>query len=156
MAMARERKEYKVIIKLTHDGASVGEWNPIQLTKIINRMLGEIKSAKVLRNASLLEVCRDSAQQGKAIRLNRIDGKRVECSLLESKKYVWGVISGIPTAITEQQIKENVVGAKVIEVTRLRKTRNGEKCDSLSVMIKLDEMKVLDMHEYSLDTSAMK
>lgn len=51
---------------------------------------------------------------------------------------------GILTAITEQQIKENVVGAKVIEATRLRTTRNGERCDSLSVMIKLDEMKLPD------------
>lgn len=73
--MAREREEYKVIIKLTHDGASFGEWNPIQLTKIINRMLGEIKIAKVLRNGSLLVVCRDSAQRGKAMRLNKTDGK---------------------------------------------------------------------------------
>ena len=107
-------------------------------------MLGEITSAKVLRNGSLLVVCRDSAQQGKAYRISKTDGKKVQCSLFEGKKIVQGVISGIPTAITEQQVKENVMGAKVIEAKRLKTTRNGGKCDSLSVMIKIDETKLPD------------
>ncbi len=46
---------------------------------------------------------------------------------------------GIPTVVSEDQIKDNVVDAKVLEAKRLKKTtRNGEKCNSLSVMIKFD------------------
>lgn len=90
-------------------------------------MLGEIKSAKVLQNGLLLMVCRDSAQQGKANRLCKIDVKRVQCSLFEGKMIVWGVILEIPTAITEQQVRENVMGAKVIEAKHLKITRNGGK-----------------------------
>lgn len=86
-------------------------------------MLGDIKSTKVLRNGSLLVICKDSAQQGKAISVNKIEGKR--CSWFESKMYVQGVITVMPKGITEQQVTENVMGAKVIELKQLRTTRNG-------------------------------
>lgn len=55
---------------------------------------------------------------------------------------IQGVISGIPTDISEEQIKDNMTGAKVLEVKRLTTTRNGEKCNSLSVMIKFNESKL--------------
>ena len=59
---AKQNEEHKIIIKLSQDGASFGEWNPIQLTKTIHKLIGEVKNAKVLRNGSLLIFCRDSAQ----------------------------------------------------------------------------------------------
>lgn len=40
--------EYKIIIKLSQDSASFGEWNPIQLTKLLFKLVGEVKNAKVL------------------------------------------------------------------------------------------------------------
>lgn len=46
-----DRKEHKVIIKLVQEG----EWNPIQLTKAIHKLIGEVRSARVLCNASLLQ-----------------------------------------------------------------------------------------------------
>ncbi len=55
-------------------------------------------------------------QQEKALRLNKIDSKRVQCSLFEYEKFIQGVISGIPTDISEEQIKDNMTGAKVLEV----------------------------------------
>ena len=135
----RKSEEHKINIKLSQDGASFGEWNPIQLTKSIHKLVGEIKNAKVLRNGSLLIFCRDSAQQGKAIRLNKINGKSVQCSVPEDKKLTRRVISGVPTVVSTDQIKDNVTGAKVLEARRLKTTRNGGKCNSLSVIIKFDE-----------------
>ena len=134
----KESEEYKIIIKLSQDGASFGEWNPIMLTKAIHKAVGEVKNAKVLRNGSLLIFCRSSMQQGKAIRVDKIEGKKVQCSIPEDrKKSTRGVISWIPTGVSTDQIKENVVGAKVLEARRLKANRNGEKCDSLSVMLLL-------------------
>lgn len=72
--MERQHDVYKVIIKLTQDGASFGEWYPIQSTKILNRMLGEIKCAKLFHDGFLLVICGDSASQGKAIRMSKIEG----------------------------------------------------------------------------------
>ncbi len=63
-------------------------------------------------------------QQEKTLRLNKIDNKKVQCSLFEYKKLIRGVISGIPTDIPEEQIKDNITGAKVLEVKRLTTNRN--------------------------------
>lgn len=108
-------------------------------SKAINRLIGEVKNARILRNGSLLVECRDSTQQGKAIRLNKFEGKSVSVSILENKQNARGVISGVPLAVSMDQIKGNVTGATVVEARRLRTTRNGEKCDSLSVMIRFEE-----------------
>ena len=43
--------------------------------------MGEIRSAKVLRIGALLIFCRDSAQLGKAIRVNKIEEKRVKATI---------------------------------------------------------------------------
>lgn len=63
----RQDEEHKVIIKLSEEGKTFGEWNPVKLTKALNKLLGEIKNAKVLRNGSLLIVCRNKLQQEKAL-----------------------------------------------------------------------------------------
>ena len=53
-----------VLFKLTQKGDSFEDWNPIKLTKYINKEIGEVRSAKVLRNGSLLVICKDGGQQG--------------------------------------------------------------------------------------------
>lgn len=138
-ARLKQNDEYKVIAKLTQQGESFGEWNPLKLTKIIYNLIGEVNDVKVLQNGTLMIFCRDGAQQGKAIRLNRMGGKGVMRLMLEDKRATRGVISVIPTIVTTDEIKENVKGAKVLEVKRLKANRNGEKFDSLSVMIKFEE-----------------
>lgn len=127
MTVTRNRKdEYKVIVKLSQDGDS----------------LGEVKSARVLHNGALLIFCRDSTQQGKAIRLSKAEGEEVQVTLINNKKLVRGVILGIPTSMSVEQIKENVKGVKVKEAKLLKTTRNGEKHESLSVMLIFDDKKV--------------
>lgn len=75
----------------------------------------------------------------KAIRLNKIEGTKVQATLVEDRRITRGVITGIPTNVSEDQIKESVEGAKVIAVRRLKTTWNGERCDSLVVMLKFEE-----------------
>lgn len=55
------------------------EWNPIHLTKSISKLVGEVKTVKVLRNGSLLIICLDGNQQAEIIKVNKIDGERVQC-----------------------------------------------------------------------------
>lgn len=82
--------------------------NPIQLTKSLNKEIGEIKSAKILRNGSLFIICKDAKQQGKVIRMNKINGKRVECSMANGKKFVKGVVTGILLNISVEDVEKNV------------------------------------------------
>lgn len=126
-----EEEEHKVIIRLEQEGASFGEWNPVLITKGINSLLGEVKSAKVLRSGALLIFCNNSAQLGKAIRLNKIEGKKVKATVAMGGGLTRGVIFGIPLSVPTEQIIKNVKGAKVREIRRLQTTREGQKCDSL-------------------------
>ncbi|CAJ1084286.1 uncharacterized protein LOC113119923 [Xyrichtys novacula] len=143
-ARPKQIEEYKVIIRMTQEGQSFGEWSPVKLTKAIHKVLGEVKRVKVLRSGALLVLCRDGAQQGKAIRMSRMEEKSVVCSMPEVKKVAVGVISNIPTAITCDEIRDNIEGARVLELQRLKTNRNGEKTDSLSVKIRFEEPKLPD------------
>lgn len=139
-AVAGERREeFKVIASLVQKGASFSDWNPIRLTKIISREIGEVRSAKILRNGALLIICRDEGQQKRAIRMNKIEDREVQCTLARSRKLVRGVVTGIPIRVSDEDVKGNVTNAKVREVKRLKANRNGIKSDSLSVLITFDE-----------------
>lgn len=137
-----EREEYLVFVKLEHEGDSFGDMNPIQLTKTLNKEIGVIKSAKILRNGSLLIICMDEKQQMKVIRMNKINGKKVQCSKTNGKKIVKGVITGIPVNVSVEDVKGNIKNANVNEVRRLKINRNGSTYDSLSIMITFDEEKL--------------
>lgn len=110
---------------MIQEGASFDEWNPVHLTKAINKLVGNMKSARVMRNGALMVFCRDTDQQGKAVLLNKIEDS--------------AICYGMKGYLSVEQVKENVEGARVAEAKRLKTTRNGERCDSLSVMIVFDE-----------------
>lgn len=114
--MKEGEEEHKVIIRLEHEGVSFREWNPVFLTKAKKRVMGEVRSAKVLRSGALLVGCRDSSQGGKAIRVDKIGGKRVQVTLAKGGgSLVRGVIYGVPLTVSIEQIKDNITGAKVKE-----------------------------------------
>lgn len=136
------REEFKVIASLAQEGASFRDWNPMRLTKSINKEIGEVRSAKILRNGLLLIICRDGGQQRRALRMYKIDGKEVQCKLARSRKLVRGAVTGIPIRVSNDDVKENISNAKVSEVKRLKASRNGIKSDSLSVLITFDEEKL--------------
>lgn len=69
-------------------------------------------------------------------------GKKVICSIPEVKKWIRGVISGIPTEMSAEKIKESISGAEVKDVRRLQVTIDKVRKDSLSVMINFDEEKL--------------
>lgn len=73
-------------------------------------LIGEIKSARILRSRALLIVFRNSTQQGKAIRLNKIEGKRV-LGTLRIKRLFKELFRGVSTVMSVDQIKDNVVAA---------------------------------------------
>lgn len=54
-------------------------------------------------------------------------GKKVLCSIPEKKNWVRGVLSGIPTDISAESIKESISGAAVKEVRRLHYVKDKER-----------------------------
>ena len=93
--MEGRREEFKVVIKLDQEGASFAAWNPIRLTKSICKKRGEVRCAKVLRNGTMLIVCKDGEQQTKAVRMSKVDGNKVQCSLMSNRRLVRGVRSNV-------------------------------------------------------------
>ena len=137
--VGNRQQEFMVVVKLAQEGASFGVWNPIRLTKSISKEIGEVMSAKVLRNGSMLIKCRDREQQGKAKTMSTVEGKKVECSLFSGRKLVRGVVTGIPVRISAEDVKGNITNARISDVKRMKANRNGIKEDSLSVLITFDE-----------------
>lgn len=113
--------------------------NPLKLSKTMKEVIGLVESVKKLRDGRSLIYCKDSRQQKKALGVKLIMGQNVICSVQEEKKWVKGVITGIPTEVTVEKIKRGLMGAAVIDVKRLKCNRNNERGDSLSVMIHFDE-----------------
>ncbi len=130
-------EQYKVFVKLGQEGTTFREWNPIQLTKglTLSKEIGEVRSAKILRNGQLLVFCKSEEQLKKAVKMSKIHGKPVQCSKANDKKLVRGVITGIPVNVQTDAIIANIKHVKVCEAKRLKTKRFGDICDSLSVML---------------------
>lgn len=49
-----------------------------------------------------------------------------------------GVISNVPLEITEEEIKKEIKGGKLIDVKRLQTNKDGVKKDSLPMMVQFE------------------
>lgn len=74
---------------------SFGKWNLLNLTKEISSLIGKVKCVKVIRDGSLLIIYNDVTHKEKALNFNKILGETVKEKILDSKRFVSGVISGI-------------------------------------------------------------
>ena len=133
--------EFKVTVKLVEVEETFGNGNPMRLTKEISNKVGAVKLAKILRNGSLLIICKDAGQQAKALGIKKLNGKDVKCNITGERR-VRGVITGIPVSISEEEIKDNMKRAKVSKVQRMKTNRDGIKSDSLSVLITFEGEKL--------------
>ncbi|KAK2918441.1 hypothetical protein Q8A73_002812 [Channa argus] len=91
---------------------------------------GEVKRMRALHSGGLLIICRDSSQQGRALRLNTTDGERVHVLVIDDEKTVVSVISGKATLICDQ-IKEKLIGAKAAELCALVEQLNRSRASNV-------------------------
>lgn len=136
--------EFKIVLKSVKEGVSFDKLNPIKLTKEINSLVGKVKYVKVLRDGSLLIICNDVKQKERALNIKKVLGENVKGRMLDNRKYVCGVISGISPDVPVDDIKTNISGGKVVEVKRLKRNKNGERSDSFSVLLKFEEKTLPD------------
>lgn len=138
--VSKIKQEYKIMVKFMSGDAS--NLNPLKLTKSLKETVGNIESAKMLRDGKIIIFCKDIKQQKVALGLKSILGQKVTSQIMGEKKWTRGVITGIPTNVAVVTIKKSIRGAKVIDARRLKITRNNERSDSLSIMIHFDEEKL--------------
>ena len=92
--------------------------NPLKLSKALHDVVGTV-SVKPLRDGSLIITCVDNRQRDLLVKMTTLEGKNIKCGLWEKKRIVLGVITGVPTELTNDEIMRNVTGAKVERVKRL-------------------------------------
>jgi len=127
-------EEFKV--KLQFD--SPGSINPLKLTKVLHDAVGTV-DIKPLRDGSLMITCSDAKQRNDMIKMTNLGGREIKCFVWGQKKTVQGVITGISTELTTEEILENVSGAKVVKARRLLYLKNGTKQESLSILLQFQE-----------------
>ncbi|XP_072290546.1 uncharacterized protein [Eucyclogobius newberryi] len=110
-----ESRDCGVIVELAQDGASFGEWNSVALS-------GGLAVAVGVR---------------RAIGAGRLGGRDILVSGAE-RDTVGGVVVGVPTATSVDEVKESLAGVAVVDAGRLRVTRFGVGCGGLSVVVALE------------------
>lgn len=133
-----QSSEIKVILRFQSPCTS----NPLKVSDAIYKLVGEVRFVKTLRDGNLLIICRDRVQQNGLMKCKSLLGKEVKPQVWEDRRKVMGVISGVSTEITEEEIRDNVRGVRVTRVKRLPFTRDGVKGPSLSVLLILEEDKI--------------
>lgn len=138
MLVRTSKEDFKVLMKFADDFVI----NPVKLTKAIKKAVGDVESAKTLRNGNIIIFCKNEKQQKVAQGIKSMLGQSVSCTVPSKRVWLKGVIYGIPIDVSTNTIKSNIKGVKVTEVKRLKCVRNKEKVDSLSVMLQFDEEKM--------------
>lgn len=133
----QKRRDIKVVMKFQKPGLL----NPLKVSAAIHKLVGDVFDVKPLRDGSLLIVCRDRDQRMGLMQCRNLLGINVKVQDWEERGNALIVITGVPTELSEEEIKQNIRGTRVIRVKRLLVTRAGIKTPSLSVLLTLQEPK---------------
>ena len=68
------------------------------------------------------------------INMTSLEEKKVKCVVWERNKIVQGVITGVSTELTIEDVMSNLMGAKVEKAKRLMYSKDGVKKKSLSIL----------------------
>ncbi len=71
------REEYKVILKFGKENEHI-HLSPIALSRELKKKLGEVDTAKILRDGNLLVICKTEEQKNKALKIDNVCKKKRE------------------------------------------------------------------------------
>ena len=113
-------------------GGGKGEQSLVRLS-----LWDGVVSLRWLADGALLVMCKDEGQREKLMRLRELGGRKVvEARKVGGESVVKGVVSGVPV---EVDLGEWVMEAPgLVGVKRLQARREGERVDSLSVMVEFE------------------
>lgn len=134
-----EREQYKVILKFRKEDEHVN-LSPVALSRELKKKLGEVDTAKILRDGSLLMICKTDEQKNKALKIDNVCKKKMnERKILGEKRLKQGVITGIPVEEDLERLKQSISWGEISRIKRLQKTMNGERVDSLSILLEFQD-----------------
>jgi hypothetical protein len=99
-----------------------------------------VKLARFIGNGILLILCGSQAQQEKILKMEKLKGKKMKSHVPGAYGRLRGVITGVPISISKDDIKENVKGGRMIEAKRLISRKEGQRSESLSVMMRFEKV----------------
>lgn len=129
------KTEIAVIVKLKGNTKGL---NSLQLVDCLAKEIGHFQHAKTLANGRILVVCNSKKQQDRALALTSLNKCDVEVFVPGTGSRAKGVVYGVPTEISDEDILANVKGAKVCEVKRFQITKDNEKVPSQTVLLTFD------------------
>lgn len=135
LAQGKDEPVFKVVLRFK----SPCTVNPIKASEEVKKLVGSVLAVIPLRDGNLMITCRNKDQQHGLLQCKTFLGNAIQPQEWEVRGKVLGVITGVSTDLSEDDIKMHVRGAKVIKVKRLPYTREGVKSASLSVMLSMDE-----------------
>lgn len=142
----KEIEKYEVVIRFNETNQEIiKKANPFGLTTSLANKIGQIEYAKILNDGNLLIRCADAGQMEKALKIKDVVKCKVENTArvgMGRKCVAKGVITGVSLSVTEEEMKKNIKGAKVVNVKRMKTTRDGEAKDSKTVLLEFGEVVV--------------
>lgn len=140
---SERREEIKMIVRFK-EGQGVKGVNPIELTNELRKQLGEIRGARILQDGALLVICDNEEQRDKVMKMKVVCKQVISsCNQTGGKSWLCGVITGVALEVTMIELMRNIKGGNVIEAKRLQRNREGNKEESLSVMLRFESGGVL-------------
>lgn len=113
---------------------------PIALSRELKKKVGEVETAKILRDGNLLIICKTEEQKNKALKIESVCKKMVsERKTLGESRVTRGVITGIPVDEDLEKLKRSIFGGQVSEAKRLLRTVEGKRVESLSVLLEFQQ-----------------
>ena len=132
----RVARQIDLKVKVQFDSPS--SINPLKITKALHEAVGTVRVTP-LRGGSLIIECSNITQRDKLLGVNEMEGKKIKCIEWERKKLQLGVVTGVSTDLSCEDILRNVSGANVVKCRRLMYTREQVKKESLSILLFFDE-----------------
>ncbi len=88
--------------------------SPIALSRELKKKLGEVDTAKILRDGNLLVICKTEEQKNKALKIYNVCKKKVnERKMVGETRMKQGVITGIPIEEDLERLKLSISGGEV-------------------------------------------
>jgi len=122
---------WKVILVFDQKGGP--DLHPIHITKAIEKEIGKINHAHFMGNGRILIFANSKEQQNKILKKTTLNKLKVTSHIPGAASKVRGVISGIPTSVSIEEIMESLEDYDVCEAKRL--TKGKDKIESLSILL---------------------
>ncbi|XP_035984310.1 uncharacterized protein LOC118557929, partial [Fundulus heteroclitus] len=130
-------EEWKVTVEFKQEG---GHLHPIKLTKAIEKEIGQINSARIMNNRKILIFATSKKQQEQILKMTTLVGERVKTFIPGAATRLRGVITGVPLDMTVEEIKQEIKGGKVMEVTRIKHKRDGVVKDTMAIILMFEDV----------------